>query len=404
MRNKFIYIILFSLLGSCVTNTKEATNDNVVERQIDTLPGAAPYLTKDHKNNLVLSWARTINDSVSEFCYTISNDGGQNFGKITSIPGTQNIQPHSENLPKLIFKPSGAIIALWGESNGSPKNKYSGMVFYCQSFNGGATWTTPRTLVTDTTSFDQRYFDVALLPSGEVAVIWLDNRKSSNNEGSALFFATTEGNKGFVNEKRIGEGCCQCCRTDLFTDSKGNLHVLYRGIIKDSIRDMLHSVSSDGGRNFSNPKLVSNDNWVIRGCPHTGPSMTENSEGLHFAWFTGAADKGCFYTQSVDKGNSFKTRQRISISGSHPQITSAPDGTLLIAWDEAIVHDDKPYRRIAIQQRKQNGEALEQKFITTDTSSSSYPVILSLDNISTIVAYTKQHSDRSYIMLQRVMR
>ena len=109
--------------------------------------------------------------------------------------------------------------------------------------------------------------------------------------------AKTKEKNGFENEKLISQPCCQCCKTDLFIDKNGSIHVLFRGIVQDSIRDMVHMVSHDGGKNFSHPKRIHGDNWVISGCPHTGPAMTENQEGIHFAWFTGGKSKVCFYTR-----------------------------------------------------------------------------------------------------------
>lgn len=156
--------------------------------QIDSMPGNCPYLTKDSKGNIVISWAKAINDSTSVFCYAISADDGKSFGKTITIPASNNIQPHSENLPKIIFKPSGEIIALWGAANPNPKNKYSGQVYYSQSFDEGVTWSKARPLVNDTVSYDQRYYDAALLPTGEAAIIWLDNRKTNVKEGSGLLF------------------------------------------------------------------------------------------------------------------------------------------------------------------------------------------------------------------------
>ena len=288
------------------------------------LPGTSPYFTHDTKGNPVLSWARSVNDSSEVFCYSVSIDQGKSFGKPIVVPGSNNIHAHAENLPKIIFKPSGEIIALWGASNPNPKNKYSGLVFYAQSFDEGRTWTEPKTLVKDSASIDQRYYDVALMPNGEAAIIWLDNRKTSKKEGSALYFASTKGRDGFQDEQLVTEACCQCCRTDLFIDSKSGIHILYRGIIQDSIRDMLHIVSVDNGKTFSSPKRISDDNWVLKGCPHTGPAMTENENGLHFAWFTGGNNKGCYYANSVDNGKSFSPRNNISSFGSHPQITSLP--------------------------------------------------------------------------------
>lgn len=389
-------------LYACKNNHEAGVISGEKAIRIDSMPGSCPYLTKNNQGSIVISWARAINDSVSVLCYAVSADAGKSFGKTVAIPSSNNLQPHAENLPKVIFKPSGEIIALWGAANPNPTNKYSGLVFYSQSFDEGKTWSRSKPLVNDTAGYDQRYYDVALLPTGEVAIIWLDNRKRSNKEGSALYFATTDGGNGFKNERMISEGCCQCCRTDLFVDSKAGIHVLYRGIIKDSIRDMLHSVSTDGGRIFSDPKLISNDNWVIRGCPHTGPAMTENKEGLHFAWFTGGANKGCFYTQSPDNGKNFIQQDRISTAGSHPQIVSCPGGELLIAWDEPVQVKDKYFKRITIQKRTAAGKSGPPNFITADTLTASYPVVAAANDQNSVVAYIEKRGKKNYIMYQRV--
>ena len=401
------YKILFSaalifFLSACKNDKKSSAIRAGSAMQIDSMPGSCPYLTKDTKGNIVVSWARAVNDSTSIFCYAVSADAGQSFGKTIIIPSSNNIQPHSENLPKIIFKPSGEIIALWGAANPNPKNKYSGVVFYSQSFDEGKTWNGPKTLVNDTTGYDQRYYDVALLSTGEAAIIWLDNRKTTDKEGSALYFATTGGGNGFQKEKMISQGCCQCCRTDLFVDSKAGIHVLYRGIIKDSIRDMVHSVSTDGGKNFSAPKLISNDNWVINGCPHTGPAMTENKEGLHFAWFTGGRNKGCFYTQSTNNGNSFSQHDRISFLGSHPQVSAFPNGKLVVAWDESIQVKDKYFKRIGVQTRTAEGVTEKQGFITADTLTASYPVVAPLNDHASLIAYTMKKAGKDFILYQKV--
>ncbi|NJO24862.1 MAG: hypothetical protein HC867_02305 [Bacteroidia bacterium] len=64
--------------------------------------------------------------------------------------------------------------------------------------------------------------------------------------------------------------------------------------------------------------------------------MTENKNGLHFAWFTGGRNKGCFYTKSSDNGTSFTVPDSISTKASHPQIISMPGGSLITVWDESV--------------------------------------------------------------------
>ncbi len=400
-------IILLSacfIFLSAACNNKEG-NTNIVGTQaiqIDSLPGQCPYLTKDTKGNPVLSWVRMINDSSSVFCFAVSEDEGKSFGKTVVIPSSNNIQPHGENLPKIIFKPSGEIIALWGAANPSPANKYTGLVFYSQSFDEGRTWSSPKTLVSDTASYDQRYYDVALLPNGEAGIIWLDNRKTTPEAGSALYFASTTGSNGFQNERLINQPCCQCCRTDLFVDSKSGIHVLYRGITEDSIRDMVHSVSTDDGKTFSIPERISHDNWVINGCPHTGPAMTENANALHFAWFTGGSNKGCFYTKSANNGISFTPRDSISGLGSHPQIASFPGGEIIVVWDETISINNKFYKRIGIQKRTAKGMGEKKGYITPDTLTASYPVVSTLNENNSLIAYSVKKGDKNYIAYQLI--
>lgn len=369
---------------------------------IDTFPGACPYLTKDNKGNTVLSWVRSINDSSAVFCYATSADGGKTFGKPVIIPSSSNVHPHAENMPKVIFKPSGEIIALWGSSNPNPKNKYSGLVFYAQSFDEGKTWSEAKQLVTDTAGFDQRYFDVALLSTGEAGIIWLDNRKKGKADGSALYFASTNGKEGFKNEKIISESCCQCCRTDLYIDSKDGIHALYRGIIADSVRDMVHTVSVDGGKTFAAPKRISNDNWVLKGCPHTGPAMIENKEGLHFAWYTGGMKKGSFFTSSKTNGNSFIGEDSISQLGRHPQLCVLPNENIITVWDEAVKNKKGTNSLIGLQLRSADGKSLTKEYITGGTTSDTYPVACKTGENASLIAYCSKRNDKTYIAYQAV--
>jgi hypothetical protein len=397
------YFIALMLIINCIScsNTPKLVIKAGPSVQIDSIPGQCPFLTKDEYGNIAISWVRMVNDGIAAFCYAISKDG-KTFGPPIVIPGSDNIQPHGENLPKIIFKPSHEIIALWGAANPNPKNKYSGLVFYVQSFDEGKTWTAPKTLVTDTTSYDQRYYDIALLPNGEAGIIWLDNRKTVDKEGSGLYFATTNGKNGFENAHLISQPCCQCCRTDLFIDKKERVHVLYRGIIQDSIRDMVHIVSTDKGQAFSAPERISNDNWVISGCPHTGPAMTENADGLHFAWFTGGKKHGCFYTKSTDNGSTFVMQDSVSAAGSHPQLTSLINGDVVIVWDESKSTGNKAGKKIGIQLRNKEGRSELKTYLTDDNTFASYPVLSPLNEHGSIVAYTAKNGEKPFVLYQVV--
>lgn len=403
MKKTGLLSMIISLCFFCTKQHPPLQVTSLPAVQVDSLPGVSPYVTKDNKGNLVLSWVRNINDSCSIFCYAVSEDGGRTFGKTVAIPPSANVHPHSENLPKVIFKPSGEILAVWGVSNPNPHNKYSGLIHYAQSFDEGKTWSGAQPLVKDTAGYDQRYADIALLANGEAAIIWLDNRVTTAHDGAALYFAITKGRDGFQNEKLISQHCCECCRTDLFVDSKNNIHVLYRGIIQDSIRDMVHAVSADGGNTFSVPKQINDDHWVLNGCPHTGPAMAENEVGLHFAWFTGGGRIGSYYTRTEDNGNNFTGYDSVSHLGRHPQLASLSGGEVLIVWDEAVQHNNKLNKRIGMQIRTAGGRNIGTHFITPDSLFASYPVVSSLDDNASVVAYCRKDGKKSYVACQRVM-
>lgn len=398
--NKNIFLLLICggiIFQSCFHREKKidiVASDAMI---VDTTGGSCPFLTSDNNGNLVLSWIRKINDSTYKYCYAISDDKGKSFRKAIEIPGSGNIHPHGENLPKIIFKPDGEIIAAWASANPNAKNAYSDIVYYARSTDGGSTWSDAAKLVTDTAGYDQRYFDMALLPNGNVGIIWLDNRKTKPGEGSAMYFAETSGSSGFQNGHLLSEPCCPCCRTDLFVDSKKNIHVLYRAIINNSIRDMVHSVSKDMGKTFSKLERISDDNWVINGCPHTGPAMTENKDGIQFTWFTGGRNAGIYYCSSNNNGKTFSDRQMVSgPDARHCQITSVDDA-IAIVWNENYAREKFSYSMIGLEIRKENGSKPLWQFITPQSGYASYPVIKAIDKNSVLVAYTETIKDKDFV-------
>ncbi len=363
---------------------------------------SCPYVTHDIRGNTVVSWVEQDSGSAGMMYYAVTNDNGYTFSYPQSIPATAGVFPHAENLPKLLFKPDGSIIALFGVEQHDPRNKYAGKVMYAQSFDNGKTWQDAVPLVTDTSGYDQRYFDIALLPNGEAAAIWLDNRKHTKAEGSTLFFATTKGRQGFREAKPVAETVCQCCRTKLYVAPDGAIHVAYRDIINDSIRDMVHQVSVDNGATFSAPVRISADNWVVNGCPHTGPTLAASGKGLHFAWFTMGGGQGVFYCRSEDNGNTYTQKESLSKipMAKHPQLTPCHDSDILIAWDEPVKYHNDFKSRISYVCKSANGETLKSGQLTEDSTYAVFPVVGMLRNQAAIIVYKRERKGRGEVAYQ----
>ncbi|RBL92619.1 hypothetical protein DF182_08590 [Chitinophaga flava] len=357
------------------------------------MDASCPYITGDASGNTVISWVEK--DSTADtgvMLYAVSNDNGHTFSEPVKIAATTGVYPHAENLPKLLFKPDGSAIALFGVEQHDPRNKYAGKVMYTLSADGGKTWGAAHPLVTDTAGYDQRYFDMALLPGGEAAAIWLDNRKDTKAEGSTLYWAVTAGPQGFQAAKPVAQTVCQCCRTRLYVASNGDVHLAYRDIINDSIRDMVHQVSLDGGKSFSEPVRISADNWVVKGCPHTGPALTANRKGLHFAWFTMGGGQGVFYAGSEDNGKTYTQKESLSKApmAKHPQIVTAAGDKVVVVWDEPVKWQGDFRSRVGMVVKSPEGQTISSRSLTADSLYATYPVVSALAGKSVLVAYTRK--------------
>ena len=159
---------------------------------------------------------------------------------------------------------------------------------------------------------------------------------------SKLFFASLDDT---LAPKAITGGVCYCCKTALAESADGStIYLAWRHVYPGNFRDIAFTRSRDGGRTFAPPIRVSEDKWMLEGCPDDGPAMAVDAQRrVHLAWPTliagaGNADPtiGLFYATSTDD-KPFTPRERIATEGvaHHPQIAIGVDGAPVLAWDES---------------------------------------------------------------------
>lgn len=280
--------------------------------------------------------------------YDVEKEG---FGRPVSIPPSAGTRTSPESMNKVAFKADGTVVAVFGKRFEDEKNPFAGGILYSMSEDEGKSWSEPRYLHSDTSRHYGSFFDLAALPGGEIGAVWLDSRYGKADTGSALFFSRTEKNQGFTGERLVHKNTCECCRTDLLCDQAGVLHLAWRSILYPpdrpgkQVRDMLYAYSMDTGKTFSPPRRLSKDNWEIEGCPHTGPSLAVNKQGVHAVWFTAGGRPGIYHTHSPAPGKAFQERTLLSQSGRHPQQVTLPGGTRALALEEshAPAQPEKPH-------------------------------------------------------------
>ena len=96
---------------------------------------------------------------------------------------------------------------------------------------------------------------------------------------------------------------------------------------------MVYISSDDNGTTFSKERVISNDNWQIEGCPHSGPSLAQTNNKINAAWFTAAEGNSGIYCTSLQNG-AFSKKNLIAVKGRHPQLSSLPNGQVLAVYEE----------------------------------------------------------------------
>ena len=194
---------------------------------------------------------------------------------------------------------------------------------------------------------------LAVANDGKIYAAWLDERnisapKPSKHAGGhhmesnrELFVAhSTDGGKTFSANRKVAENVCPCCKTALAVSTDGTLYTSWRQVLPGNFRHIAVASSTDGGSSFSSPVIVSDDKWMLQGCPVSGPSLSADASGtLKVVWYAAGEDAapGLYFAETRDKGRTFSPRSLLmqeAVKGT-PAIAGANDRAVAI-WQGSV--------------------------------------------------------------------
>jgi hypothetical protein len=313
----------------------------------------------------VAAWAATSPEAGTDIYTSVSVDGARAFSppvRVNQLAG--DARANGEQPPRVALVARGSdapdVVVFWL----ARRNGVSVLVTARSTDGGRAFGETALVPGTDTVG-NRGWQALGVSDAGRVDAVWLDHRRMAAATSSAsahqhhgatttttaaatdgaamaqrsdLYFASLDGGA----PRAITPGVCYCCKTAIAHGPGEAVHLAWRHVYPGDMRDIAFASSSDGGRTFGQPIRVAEDRWSVAGCPDDGPSMAVDRAGrIHVVWPTmvtegDVATKTLFHAMTTD-GRAFTPRVRIT-SGSHahhPQVTVAPDGTLVVAWDES---------------------------------------------------------------------
>ncbi|WP_246202172.1 sialidase family protein [Spirosoma agri] len=370
--------------------------------------GATPRLTTDAAGNPLLSWVEKEGEKSAAFYVATSTDG-HSFGPKIKVKAPATLSTHAEGMPKIAVKADGTLLAVFEVPRPTPESRFAGDLLYTMSTDQGKTWLEPRPVHQEAAPGKSHSFaDVTRLPNGEIGIVWLDE-KLPNRDGRPVVFAQTTKGKGFGTAVLVDDNACQCCRTNVFVDSRKAIHLTYRDMIPSAnvgeipARDISTAVSVDGGKTFGKPQVVVADHWQVNACPHAGPVVAESGNDILMTWFSGKENAAGLRLARL--GTDKLVSDVLTSRAKHPQVATV-DGRIVWLWDEAISKDGSGemgsfVQRIGMRTVTGNNVSAT-SYITPETASATYPVAIATKQ-GLLVAYEQTTAGQNTVIVTRLM-
>ncbi len=279
------------------------------------------------------------------------------YGKTYSQPLSVNRAPEkiaarAENRAKIQLDSAGNIYISWTQSL---NKKYTGNIRFSRSLDGGETFSQPITVNDDRQEISHRFDSMVVSDDGKVFISWLDKRdqqaakdKGLEYIGGALYYSySADQGKTFSKNMNLSDNSCVCCRIAMALDNNNLPVIAWRDIygndVNNQIRD--HSLITFDSELKPGKKIrLSNEQWKINGCPHHGPAVDVDGNGVvHSTWFNDSSNEEQDGDHVLFYGNSSNAYKAMGFGqadkqSAHPYVaTLNQDGvsqTVFLVWKE----------------------------------------------------------------------
>jgi len=414
-------ILAVLMLAAVATACSRGASTDAIELAIADRANANVTLAADGRR-VAAAWAATGAGGTDVYL-AVSDDEGRTFQppvRVNDIAG--DASSNGEQPPRVALR-GETLNIIWVSKRGGATGIRSAL-----STDGGRTFAPAGTITPPGATGARGWESAAIADDGTLHAAWLDGRSPGPPPPAAPATArqTSAGDVDTAQPKSahhhhdgpmkqniyhamwkpgeapvevaVAEDVCFCCKTALVTRGS-DVYVAWRHLFPGGVRDIAVARSADGGRTFSAPARVSEDNWKIDACPDDGPAMAVDGDGaIRVVWPTlvqdaAGARMGIFQAVSRDGGRTFSPRERMDAGDAapaHPRLTDAAQGAAVV-WDELAGGT----RRVMLRAPGAAPIALSRG------RAASYPAIAATTS-GFVVAFTDQLEGRSVVRALRV--
>lgn len=342
-----------SLAGAALLATFACADADGIARAgiagLDTVPTPAGVFSGEPNlatgpDGLYLSWLeRTDTGHALRF----ARWEGDGWGDPGTVMDRSELFVNWADFPAMTVLDDGTLAAHWLQKSGP--GTYSYDVRMALSRDGGRSWS--EDVIPHRDGVEAEHGFVALAPvDGAVGVTWLDGRETVDGKPMTLRFTTLDPAGELGPSVLLDASACDCCQTGLAVTDAGPI-VAYRDRTEDEVRDI--AVVRRVGGEWTEPRIVHDDGWVIPGCPVNGPAIDARGQRVAVAWFTGAplsadaerdavrqaGERGRVLAAfSDDAGATFGEPVRVDDGEAMGRVHLAllDDGSALVTWLERV--------------------------------------------------------------------
>lgn len=319
-----IWVFLALALSAC-TRQGQPTQAEPVRVSKVGVDAAEPAVAAASDGSVYLAWVEHHADGGADVMLAAFAATGESNGPAIRVNPTAGAAGAWRGDPPAVsVAPDGTVYVTWTARAESGATD----LYLSASRDKGQSFELPAKVNDDRKPGAHGMHSLAVAADGSVFVSWLDEQngavsnkpgKKGHKHGEAnreLFVASSnDGGKTFSANRLIAREVCPCCKTSLATAPDGRIYVSWRQVLPGNLRHIAVASSSDQGKTFSSPVIVSDDRWTIAGCPVSGSSLSVFSDGtLQILWYSAgdAGPTGIYRSQSQDAGKSFAPRQLIA--------------------------------------------------------------------------------------------
>ncbi|MFT7686532.1 MAG: hypothetical protein ACI9FB_001877 [Candidatus Azotimanducaceae bacterium] len=352
---------------------------------VETAAGENTSLSRlvvDTNEKLHLSWVKTEGDHQSLYYASLNNDA---FGVAKLISQGENWFVNWADFPSLVVNENG-MAAHWLQMSAEGTYDYDVRASFFDTEK--QSWRTNIIVHKDGINAEHGFVSMLPMAGNKTFITWLDGRLTKTKDeqghpgGMTLRAGVFDGEGKVLEDWLLDDLTCDCCQTSAAMSGTGPM-VAYRDRTKDEVRDIyITRLEND---TWSEPVAISNDNWIVAGCPVNGPDIASKNDLTAVAWFSAKNDhpevKLVF---SHDDGQTFSDPVVVASKTTNGRVgvTILDSGLVAVTWLETAGEDAKIMMAIYDKELEKSAVLVESLVIAETKSSrrSGFPTVESIGN------------------------